>query len=117
MARQKRSSKALEGANRRATGLASIDPNLDLGGGLTLASYQTAIGDTKTKVDTYNEHLSKVDALLNAFQASERTLRDLHERMLTGIATKFGKNSDEYEKAGGVRKSERKRPVRKPRIK
>jgi hypothetical protein len=30
-----------------------------------------------------------------------------------GVAYKFGKESDEYEKAGGVRKSERKRPVRK----
>ncbi|MBI5479660.1 MAG: hypothetical protein HY906_12425 [Deltaproteobacteria bacterium] len=117
MARQKRSSKVLEGANRRATGLASINANLDLGGGLTLASYRAAIGDTKAKLDAYNENLSSVDALLNAFQASERTLRDLHERMLTGVATKHGKDSDEYEKAGGVRKSERKRPVRKPAIK
>jgi len=30
-----------------------------------------------------------------------------------GVATKFGKSSDEYEMAGGVKKSERKRSTRK----
>jgi hypothetical protein len=40
---------------------------------------------------------------------AEKTLRDMSERMLTGVATKYGKDSDEYEKAGGVRKRDRKR--------
>ncbi len=31
--------------------------------------------------------------------------------MLIGVAYKHGKDSDEYEKAGGTRKSERKRPA------
>ncbi|MGI8935279.1 MAG: hypothetical protein ACR2FS_14525 [Phormidesmis sp.] len=35
------------------------------------------------------------------------------DRMLTGVATQFGKNSDEYEMAGGTRKSERRR-VKRP---
>jgi hypothetical protein len=35
--------------------------------------------------------------------------------MLAGVSSKFGKNSDEYEKAGGTKKSERKKPVRKPK--
>jgi len=30
------------------------------------------------------------------------------------VGAVYGKDSDQYEKAGGVRKSERKRPVRKP---
>jgi hypothetical protein len=34
---------------------------------------------------------------------------DLTERMLAGVGSKYGKDSTEYEKAGGVRKSERKR--------
>lgn len=40
-------------------------------------------------------------------------IRDYSERILLGVAMKYGKNSDEYEMAGGIRKSERKRPVRK----
>ena len=31
------------------------------------------------------------------------------------IGVQFGKDSNAYEKAGGVRKSERKKPVRKPK--
>jgi hypothetical protein len=33
--------------------------------------------------------------------------------MLSGIVTEFGKDSQEYEAAGGVRKSEHKKPTRK----
>ncbi|MDF5737696.1 MULTISPECIES: hypothetical protein [unclassified Nostoc] len=35
--------------------------------------------------------------------------------MLLSVAAKYGKNSDEYKMAGGVRRSDRKRPVRQPK--
>ncbi len=35
------------------------------------------------------------------------------ERMLIAVAAKYGKDSYEHEMAGGIRKSERKRPTRK----
>ena len=54
-----------------------------------------------------------MDGAYNNFLAEEASLRDLSERMLAGVAAVYGKNSDQYEQAGGVRKSERKRPVRK----
>ena len=44
-----------------------------------------------------------------------KTSRTRFKRMLTGVATEYGKDSPEYEAAGGVRKSERKKPVRKPK--
>lgn len=37
----------------------------------------------------------------------------MSERMLAGVAARYGKDSSQYEQAGGVRKSERKRPTRK----
>ena len=43
----------------------------------------------------------------------EKALDQLSTRMLKAVAVKFGENSDEYEKAGGKRTSERKRPQRK----
>lgn len=46
-------------------------------------------------------------------QAAEDRLKDLSERVLLGVATRYGKDSDEYEMAGGIRKSERKRPLRR----
>jgi len=36
--------------------------------------------------------------------------------MLAGVAAKDGRDSDQYEMAGGKRKSERKRPTRKVAI-
>jgi hypothetical protein len=56
--------------------------------------------------------LSKVDQSYNDMMAAEQTLSDLSELMLLGVASKYGKNSNEYEMAGGVRKSDRKRSTR-----
>ena len=53
--------------------------------------------------------------MLNDVIKTELALKDLSERMLMGVGSKFGKDSDEYEMAGGVRKSEHKKPVRKKR--
>ena len=112
MARQKRKSNVLDSAQQRAAGLASISSTLDLGNGLTLVSFNSAIADTRTKLDAYNAALSTADSANNALLQAEKSLTTLNERMLLGVATKFGKDSSEYEMAGGVRKSERKRPAR-----
>lgn len=113
MARSKRSSKDLELAERRLAGITSISSSLDLGGGLTVASYRSRIEGVKSKLETYNQLLSKVDAALNEVVDGEKSLRDTSERMLAGVGSKYGKDSDEYEKAGGKKKSERKRRTKK----
>ena len=46
---------------------------------------------------------------------SRKSVAEYSNRMLSGVATRFGKDSNEYEAAGGVRKSERKKPQRKPK--
>jgi galactokinase len=117
MARMKRKSASVDKAKTRASSLESIDKTLDLGNGMTLAGYNKQITDTETALNDYNAKLSELDEALNDLQASEKTLDDLTERMLAGVGSKFGKDSNEYEKAGGVRKSERKAPVRKPKTK
>ena len=114
MARQKKLSPFLEGAQQRLNALSSIDPALDLGNGLTLAAYRAEVTSAQAKQDAYNTLLSQVDQAYNEFQAAEKSIRDLSERMLAGVASKYGKDSSEYEMAGGKRKSERKRPTRKP---
>ncbi len=113
MARQKRTSASVKFAEDRATALASIDQALDLGNGLTLADYKTKTGALKTKNDEYNTDLSTLDGKLNDIEADERKLDDLSARMLAGVGVKFGKDSSEYEKAGGLRTSERKAPLHK----
>lgn len=113
MARQKRISKVIDKAQHRAAGLASIHPDLDLGNSLGLATYKAMITETRNKLEAYNNALSVADAANNALKQSERELAMTTERMLVGVAFKYGKDSSEYEMAGGIRKSERKRPVRK----
>ncbi|HEY9698668.1 MAG TPA: hypothetical protein V6D10_15505 [Trichocoleus sp.] len=116
MSRRKRSSKTLEKAERRLAGLKSINSSLDLGNGLTVESYTTRIEDARAKLESYNTALSSVDKAYNDILEAERVLGDLSEHMLLGVASKFGKSSDEYEMAGGVRKTSRRRSNRNPQI-
>lgn len=113
MARPKKTSPTIEKAQQRFSALLSIDDHLDLGNDLTSSAYKEEIVKAQGLLDTYNTLLSQADGALNAFLFAEKNLRDLSERMLAGVGVKFGKDSAQYEMAGGVRKSERKRPVRK----
>jgi hypothetical protein len=111
MARQKRTSKILDKASQRADGLKTIDPALDLGG-VTLAEFNTRIGKLTADISAYNVLMTQLDVMTNDLKAQEKTLSEYSNRMLSGVATRFGKDSNEYEAAGGVRKSERKKPAR-----
>jgi len=114
MGRVKRTSKILDKASVRAAGLRSIG-TLDFGNGLTSSAYEQAIAEMQALLDDYNQTLFSLDEKSNKLAASEKKLQDLSERFLAGVAARFGKDSSEYEKGGGVRKSERKRPAaRKP---
>lgn len=113
MARQKKLSDPLEKASQRLNALRSIDPALDLGGGLTLSAFESKITAARTALDAYNSLLTQVDAAYNQFLASEEAVNEFSQRMLSGIASRFGKDSDQYEQAGGTRASERKKYTRK----
>ena len=90
MARKKRKSKAVENGLKRAAALAAIDPKLDLGNGLTLDAYNTAIQSHEQAVDGYNTTLAGLDAQLTAIKGNEKVLAQLSARMLKGVASKFG---------------------------
>jgi hypothetical protein len=113
MARPKRSSEVLQKAEKRQAGLQAIDPTLDLGNGLTLDAYSILIEALRSQIAIYNTALSALDDQTRQIKSIEQQLRSLSEQMLLGVAAKYGKDSREYGKAGGVPKSERRRP-RKP---
>jgi predicted nucleic acid-binding Zn-ribbon protein len=116
MARRKRVSKVYEQASTRLAGIKSINQALDLGSGLTIDNYQQAIKALQESLEAYNTVLSQVDEKQIELRKNEAALRDVHERMLNGVAAKYGKNSSEYAQAGGKRKSERKKPGRKTAV-
>ena len=113
MARIKKTSKIVEDANTRLASIKSIGANLDLGNGVTTVVYSDLIEQTRTVLEEYNTALSLVDEKQNLYRKIEKELKALHERVLISVAAKYGKDSNEYEKAGGVKKSERKKPTKK----
>jgi hypothetical protein len=108
---KKTTSKTILNAAARAAGLESITPALDLGSGNTLAAFKTAIDEARTRQDTYNTLLSQADEARNLMKSAELKAGDFSKRMLAAVAAQYGLNSNEYEKAGGTRESERKRPA------
>ncbi|BAY07037.1 hypothetical protein [Calothrix sp. NIES-2098] len=113
MSRQKRTSKVLERAVRRAASMNSIDPNLDVGNGLTLPGFLTLIKTMQTQENAYNSALSNLDKLYRELLETEQELGDMTELMLLGVATLYGKRSVEYGMAGGVPKNQRRRALRR----
>lgn len=103
----------LEKSRVRLAAVKSIDPQLDLGNNITAVKYETEIAIMTTKLADYNAALSTVDDLYNACITQLDVIKDWNERILAGVATKYGKNSSEYEMAGGVKKSERKKAKKK----
>jgi hypothetical protein len=116
MVRLKRSSQILEKAERRAAGLKSIDPSLNLGNGLSLRSYCRLMDRLREQIADYNETLALADRANRSVRDGEQKLRELSERMLIAVAARYGKDSPEYEMAGGTRRSNRKRPHRRGEI-
>jgi hypothetical protein len=105
----------LDKGRTRLASIKSIDTALDLGNGITALGYGTQIDLLSTKLNTYNTALSTIDDLYNECIAQIDVVKDWNERVLTGVATKYGKNSSQYEMAGGVKKNERKKPTKKPK--
>lgn len=112
MPRRKRGSAILDKSQRRMAGMKSIDPSLDLGNGLTVATFAALIADTQQKLEAYNTALSTVDQTYQAILEAEQILAEYTERMLTGVASKYGRYSNEYVMAGGTpRRTVRRRPT------
>ncbi|MFW9260574.1 hypothetical protein [Nostoc sp. CALU 546] len=112
MARPKRNSRILGKAETRLASIKSINSSLDVGEGLSVKDYTVKIESLRQSLEAYNTTLSTIDILLTQILENEEDLADYSEKILRGIAYKFGNNSYEYQMAGGTRKSARKRIVR-----
>jgi hypothetical protein len=112
MGRRRRNSPVLERATTRATNLKAISPTLDLGPGLTLVEFQQKITEFTAAQDEYNVQIAALDEKQNTLKAKEKALHELNTRMLAAVGARWGKNSSQYEQAGGTRTEERKKPTR-----
>lgn len=96
-----RGSAAINKAQRRLASLKSIDENLDLGHGLTIGVYAQMIETVRSAVEAHNTLVSNLDESRRNVTVLEKELADFSARMLSGVSTKYGRNSNEYRKAGG----------------
>lgn len=109
MSRRKRSSTVLEKVERRISGMMTIKEDLDFGDGLSFEAFKISASDVREKQQQYNAILSEVDGLYNDLMQAEEELGEMADHMLSAVKARFGRDSSQYEKAGGVRRSERKR--------
>ncbi len=74
----------------RAAGLQAIDPALNLVDRFTLNDYVQTIDQLRTKLDVHNSALAAISSSQTEIEALERTLNEMTERMLIGVAFKLG---------------------------
>jgi len=101
MSLKTRGSAVLDKAQRRLAQLKAIDENLDLGLGLTVAAYSQLIDRNRAKLEAHNTMVANIAESCRAMNQMDSELADLSERMLRGVAIRYGKDSLEYLKAGG----------------
>ena len=109
MPRIRRTSNVIAKAIVRSNNLKSISPTLDLGGGLSVTAFDQLIAQAEAAQDDYNQTVAALDEKGNNLDALISQTREMTARMLAGVGARHGRNSNEYEKAGGVRTDEIKR--------
>lgn len=117
MPRTKRSSRILAKAEFRVAGLKAIDPKIKFDDTYNLQNLTQLIDTFHNMLDDYNAAIAMIGSSRKKLDEMEKTLSHVSDKMLVGVGFKYGKNSDEYELAGGVRDSDRIRKSRLTRLK
>jgi hypothetical protein len=105
----KTNSKALEQVQLRLSALKSIDPNLDLGDGLTIGLVTAFLQSIRAEIEAYNTEVAAVETRCRAIRLKEDEIARLSDRIADGIAFRFGRKSDEYKMVSSIRRYSRKR--------
>ncbi len=92
-----RGSATLDKAQRRLANLKSIDKKLNLG---NIKTYTQLIETTCDALDAHDTLVSHIDASRRRLTELEKYLSAVSERMLMGVAAKYGRTSIQYGKAG-----------------
>lgn len=82
-------------------------------GEVTLAQLKTLVETLRGQRGQLEDLRAQVAVLVNDTDAKAASISDITTRARSGIRAVFGPNSNQYELAGGKRKSERKTPKSK----
>ncbi|MGV0105090.1 ATPase involved in DNA repair [Nostoc sp. DSM 114160] len=113
MSLRTRSSAAVDKAQLRLALLKSVDENLDLGYGLNIESYNHLINTTRATLEAHNTLVSNLEESRKTIIQMDKALSEMSERMLSGVATIYGRNSIQYSKAGGSNGKRNKKSISK----
>ncbi|QIR36699.1 hypothetical protein HCG51_08005 [Tolypothrix sp. PCC 7910] len=117
MTRKKRTSRIVEKAEFRIAGLKVIDPNITFDNNYNLQNLTQLIQQFHGMLDDYHDAMAVIESSRTKLDEMEKTISNISDKMLAGVGFKYGKDSNEYELAGGVKLSERVRKSRLTRLK
>jgi hypothetical protein len=103
----------VQDVQKRIDGMTTIEPELDFGSGVSVVTMKAAVKKVSDGISLLNMKLSEADELGNNIDADIKAMNELSSRALKASEFKYGKDSNEYEKMGGTRASERKKPQKK----
>jgi hypothetical protein len=109
MAYKRRASTVVEQTNQRLIGINQISPAPTFPAGLSVAATEQKKQVIEALLTQYNGLLAQADQVLDKIVDGEKELRTLNTKLLTAIGLIYGKDSPEYEAAGGTRTSETKK--------
>jgi pantothenate kinase len=77
--------------------LRSIDPELDLGNGLTLNKFSDDVQTMQAAIARYNTAAAELANLNRTMREQETGLRSDLKRLVMGVGAKYGEKSTQYE--------------------
>ena len=99
-------------ARNQFSGLKTINDQFSLHDDINVTTFDDKLKAVENAYSEVNQLKKQQDAKRANLKKMETDLNNYSQRVLSGIGSKFGFDSEEYEKAGGVRKSKRAIPKR-----
>jgi len=107
MAYKKRTtSEAYDKLSYRLEAMKTLTPDFDLGNGLSVAELDQLAGTLQLTLNNYNATLMDADDQRTQVIDLEKQALDAAERLLATALANYGRDSMEYRRIGGTRKSE-----------
>lgn len=113
--RRKRETVEMRELGQKIAAMKSIDRNYDSGNGVTLAAAEAVLLESADALDASNQAAAVWDEKDNIFKDKNKLVRAFTKKILPAAGLKYGTDSNEYEMLGGVRDSERKKRMPKPK--
>ena len=114
MARKPKTDREMQAGKIRLAKVKSVEPDFKANDDVSVAKLEAALSEAQSVLDDYNQTLASLDGKNNQYNLQIKKINNLSELLLDAVGLKYGKDSDQYEMAGGTRKSERRKP--KPKM-